>query len=68
MSARKYYREMVRSQAAAHGVKASRAVHNWRRILGLYPDFVGKKNQKPGSKQRVLVYPMPRGGIRHEKG
>ena len=56
---RKHLRQMVRMKAERSGMKASTAVHNWRRILGAYPGFVGQKRQPKGSKQPVLIYPMP---------
>ena len=62
MSARKYIRQMVRAQAEKQEVKASRAVSNWRVNAKAYPGFVGKKRKKPGSRQPILIYPIPKGG------
>lgn len=58
MSTRKHMREMVRRQAARHGIKPSMAVRGWRRVWGAYPDFFGHKRQKKGSKQPILKYPI----------
>lgn len=65
MGYRKYLREMVRRQAEVRGIKTSKAVHSWRVLLNVYPGFHGEKQQKKGSRQRVLVYPVPRGANRN---
>lgn len=62
MSSRKILRGIVRAQAARRGIKPSRAVHGWRRVLGAYPGFVGKARQEKGSKQPILVYPIKQEG------
>ena len=60
MSTRKHMREMVRRQAARRGIKPTVAVRGWRRVWNAYPNFIGKKKQKKGSKQPILKYPVPR--------
>lgn len=60
MATRKHLREMVRRQAARRGIKPSAAVRGWRRVCNAYPGFVGQKHQKKGSRQPILVYPIPR--------
>lgn len=66
MSTRKYLRRKVRNIAAIKGWKPSKAVQNWRTILGVYPHFVGKKRQEKGSEQPILKYPFVKGGLNNE--
>lgn len=69
MSTRKYLRGIARARMERDGV-----VHvnsylgpNWRNITNAYPGFHGKKKQKRGSMQPILIYPMPPLGVGRRK-
>ncbi len=59
MSTRRFLRARVRRMAELSGARPSKAVHYWRKLLDVYPNFRGSKRQKKGSKQPILVYPVP---------
>ena len=59
MSTRRFLRARVRRMAELSGARPSKAVHYWRKLLDVYPNFIGAKRQKKGSKQPILVYPVP---------
>lgn len=63
MSMRKYLRGLAKAKMERNGVtKINRRMsYSWRKEIGAYPGFDGKKRQKKGSKQFVLRYPIPKG-------
>lgn len=64
---RKLLRAMAKSEMERRGYsKVNRRMSEgrWRDVLGVYPGFLGKKRQRPGSKQPILTYPAPRGRYR----
>lgn len=66
MSSRKYLRGIARAKLERQGAGEvnRRMGRGWRKIMNAYPGFRGKKRQKPGSSQPILIYPPVKGGIK----